>query len=124
MEISKLTSKVIGELGEKKRWRQYRARTKQLPETYRTAVDAFERYLMFAGQGGGVAMFEDLADLFEQSAADATPIHDVVGEDPVEFIETFARNYREESWMNRERARLVSAIEHVGDNGKEEQGLR
>ncbi|MFI6793991.1 hypothetical protein [Streptosporangium canum] len=32
-------------------------------------------------------MFEDLADLFEQAAADGTPIREIVGEDPVEFVE-------------------------------------
>ena len=35
------------------------------------------------------AMFEDLADLFEQAAADGTPIREIVGEDPVEFVEAF-----------------------------------
>ncbi|WP_062993905.1 DUF1048 domain-containing protein [Nocardia anaemiae] len=110
---SKVISKVIGDIGDKRRWRQYQARAKQLPEPYRTAVDAFQRYLMYAGSGGGVSMFEDLIDLFEQSAADRTPIREVVGEDPVEFIETFARNYQEESWINRERNRLNSAIERA-----------
>lgn len=110
--------KVIGDLGEKRRWRQYKARAKQLPESYRTAVDAFERYLLVLGPGGGVSIFEDLLDLFEQSAADRTPIQEVVGEDPVEFIETFAQNYQEDSWKNRERERLISAIERAaGDTG-------
>ena len=34
-------------------------------------------------------MLEDLADLFEQGAADGTPIREIVGEDPVEFVEAF-----------------------------------
>jgi DNA-binding ferritin-like protein (Dps family) len=38
-------------------------------------------------------MLEDLADLFEQGAADGTPLRDVVGEDPVEFAEAFLANY-------------------------------
>jgi DNA-binding ferritin-like protein (Dps family) len=38
-------------------------------------------------------MLGDLADLFEQSAADGTPIRAIVGDDPVEFAETFMRNY-------------------------------
>ena len=38
---------------------------------------------------------EDLADLFEQSAADGTPIREIVGEDPVEFAEAFLPNYPE-----------------------------
>ena len=33
------------------------------------------------------SLFEDLADLFEQAAADGTPIREIVGEDPVEFVE-------------------------------------
>lgn len=120
MSISKLTSKVIGDIGDKRRWWQYKARAKQLPEPYRTAVDACERYLMYFGSGGGVSLFEDLIDLFEQSAADRTPIREVVGEDPVEFIEAFARNYQEESWINRERKRLTDAIERAAseDAGK------
>ncbi|WP_405164427.1 DUF1048 domain-containing protein [Nocardia sp. NBC_01499] len=113
---------MIGDLGEKRRWRQYKARTKELPESYRTSVDALERYLMILGPGGGIAIFEDLIDLFEQSAADRTPIREVVGDDPVEFIEAFARNYQEDSWKNRERKRLTDAIDRAaGDHaGKTE----
>ena len=48
------------------------------------------------GKGDSVlSMLEDLADLFEQSAANGTPIREIVGEDPVEFAETFLRNYSE-----------------------------
>jgi DNA-binding ferritin-like protein (Dps family) len=37
-------------IGDKRRWRQYKARVKALPEPYRTAVDAIEHYLMYFGQ--------------------------------------------------------------------------
>jgi len=122
MSISKFTTKVIGD---KRRWRQYKARTRQLPDNYRAAVDALERYLMYLGPADGnsaASMFEDLADLFEQSAADGTPIREVVGEDPVEFIEAFLRNYPEGQWRSRERERLISAIERAAgeDTGREE----
>ena len=40
-------------------------------------------------------MLEDLADLFEQAAADGTPIREIVGDDPVEFVEAFARELLE-----------------------------
>ncbi|QIS21350.1 DUF1048 domain-containing protein [Nocardia terpenica] len=111
---------VTGSIEGKKRWRQYKARTKQLPENYRTAVEAFERYLMYVGPSGAdsaVSMFEDLIDLFEQSAADRTPIRDIVGDDPVEFIEAFARNYQEGDWRNREKERLTDAIERAAGEG-------
>jgi DNA-binding ferritin-like protein (Dps family) len=55
----------------------------------------------------------DLIDLFEQSAANGTPIRQIVGEDPVEFIETFVRNYPKGQWIIRERERLTNAIERA-----------
>ena len=122
MSISKFTSKVIGD---KRRWRQYKARTRQLPESYRTAIEAVERYLMHVGgRGDGSAwasMFEDLADLFEQAAASGTPIREIVGEDPTEFVEAFVRNYPEGSWIMRERNRLTTAIDRAAgeDDGSE-----
>ena len=69
-----------------------------------------------------MSMLEDLADLFEQSAADGTPIREIVGEDPVEFAETFLQNYSEGQWINKERERLTKAIDRASgeDSGKEE----
>jgi len=104
-------SKVIGP---KKRWRAYKARVRGLPPNYRAAVDAVERYLMHfvpADGDGAASMFEDLADLFERTAADGTPIRTIVGEDPVEFAEAFAQNYSQGGYVPaRERKRLTDAI--------------
>jgi DNA-binding ferritin-like protein (Dps family) len=111
MFISKVTSQVIGD---KRRWRAYKARVRQLPPDYRTAVDAIERYLMLFGPMDGdsaASVFEDVADLFERAAADATPIRDIVGEDPVEFVDALVRNYPKGGYVDRERERLVNAIE-------------
>jgi DNA-binding ferritin-like protein (Dps family) len=63
-------------------------------------------------------MLEDLADLFEQSAANGSSVRAVVGEDPVEFVEAFIRNYDEGSWLRAERLRLVKAI----DDAESEEG--
>lgn len=109
--------RVTGALEEKKQYRQYKARTTQLPESYREAVAAFDRYFMYRGSitKGDVLvrMLEDLADLFEQSAANGTPIRAVVGEDPVEFAETFLANYSEGQWIDKERQRLTAAIDRA-----------
>lgn len=83
-------------IGPKRRWRAYKARVRQLPENYRTTVDAVERYLMFFAprdRDCAESEFEDLPDLFEQAAADGTPVREIVGDDPVEFVETFVANY-------------------------------
>lgn len=111
--ISRFTDKVIGD---KRRWRAYQERTKQLPENYRTAVEGLERYLMYTGPGDGdrlMTMIEDLADLFEQSAAAGTPVREIVGDDPVEFAEAFKRNYGLSQWLSKEQQRLTSAIERA-----------
>ena len=105
-------SKVIGP---KRQWREYKARGRQLPPSYRTALDALERYLnYYGGTGGdGTVLYGDLVDLFEQGAANGTPIRDIVGEDPVDFIETFVRNYPKGQWIIRERDRLTKGIERA-----------
>ncbi|MHB1088969.1 MAG: DUF1048 domain-containing protein [Acidimicrobiales bacterium] len=114
---TKWIEKLVGPLDQKRRYRQYKARTRQLPAKYRTAIEALERYLMHAGLGGDgdnvVSMFEDLLDLFEQSVAEHTPIREIVGQDPVEFLESFVRNYPDGQWRIRERTRLINAIDGV-----------
>jgi DNA-binding ferritin-like protein (Dps family) len=116
---------VTGSFEDKKRYRQYKARTKQLPGNYRTAIEALDRYLMYFGSitKGDILteMLDDLIDLFEQSAAAGTPIREIVGEDPVEFAETFLANYAEGQWIKKERERLAGAIERAAaeDTGKE-----
>ncbi len=107
-------------IGGKRRWRQYRARVQALPEPYRSAVDAIERYLMAFGRGDGTGwakQLEDLADLFEQAAADGTPIREIVGEDPEEFVEVFVQNYPEGQWVVREQERLRNTIARAAGEG-------
>ena len=102
-------------IGDKRRWRAYKARVKKLPPDYRAAVDAIERYLMYFGgvadADSAASLFEDIADLFEQAAADETPIRDIVGEDPAEFVDDLVRSYTQGGYIARERARLVKSIE-------------
>ena len=111
-------SKVIGP---KRRWRAYKARVRQLPENYRTTVEAIERYLMHFGPMDGdsaASLLEDVADLFERAAADGTPIREIVGEDPVEFVEALIGNYEKGGYVTRERERLTNAIKRAeGEEG-------
>lgn len=106
---------VTGSLEQKKQYKQYKARLSQLPGGYREAAAALDRYLMYYGSisNGDVllTMFGDLVELFEQSAADGTPVRGIVGDDPVEFAEGFLRNYAGGQWINKERERLIKAID-------------
>ena len=106
---------LTGSLEQKKQYKQYQARIEALPEPYVTAAQAFHRYFMYYGgitDGDTLlAMFGDSADLWERAAADGTPLREIVGDDPVEFAETFAQAYAGKKWIDKERAHLTKAIE-------------
>jgi DNA-binding ferritin-like protein (Dps family) len=113
---TKLLEKVVGPLEQKKRWRQYKARVDALPDSYRTATKAIQRYSYYFGGGtgeGSMQMLEDLADLFEQAAASETPIREIVGENPDDFAKEFFANYPKGQWIIRERDRLTKDIERA-----------
>lgn len=115
---------LTGSLEQKKQYRQYKARIEALPEPYRTAAKAFERYLMYNGgitDGDAemmITMLGDFADLWERAAADGTPVSTIVGDDPVAFADAFAEAYAGKRWIDKERVRLTKAIE---DATREEQ---
>lgn len=106
---------LTGSLEQKKQYKQYRARIENLPEPYAAAAKAFERYFMYDGGITDAAtlltMLGDFADLWERAAVDGTPVREIVGDDPVEFAETFAQSYLGTRWIDKERARLTEAIE-------------
>jgi DNA-binding ferritin-like protein (Dps family) len=117
--MTTLVDKIVGELGDKRRWRAYRARVKALPVGHRTASEALERYVTYFGMitKGDIptdvlmSMLEDLADLFERAAAQEAPVRTVAGVDPVEFAETFFRNYSDGRWISKLRDPSLSSIE-------------
>ena len=118
---TKWIEKVTGSLEQKKQYKQHRARIDGLPEPYATTAKALERYLVYyAGVTDGetlITMIGDLADLWERAAVDGTPVRQIVGDDPVEFAETFAQSYLGSRWIDKERARLDEAIEAAERQG-------
>ncbi|MFD4295385.1 DUF1048 domain-containing protein [Rhodococcus sp. NPDC058505] len=108
---------ITGSLEQKKQFKQYRARIEALPEPYATLAKALERYLTYyAGVTDGdtlVTMYVDAADLWERAAADGTTVRAIVGDDPVEFAETFAQAYTGKRWIDKERTRLTRTIEDL-----------
>jgi len=112
---AKCIDALTGSLEQKKQYKQDKARIDGLPEPYATAAKAMHRYFMYYGgitDGDTLTtMFGDLADLWERAAADGTPVRDIVGADPVDFAETFAQAYGGTRWIDKERSRLVQAID-------------
>jgi DNA-binding ferritin-like protein (Dps family) len=106
---------LTGSLEQKQQYKAQRQRIDGLPEPYAATAKAFERYFTyFGGVTDGdtiVTALGDLADLWERAAVDETPIREIVGDDPVEFAETFAQAYVGTRWIDKERARLTRAVE-------------
>lgn len=108
---------LTGPLEQKKQYRRDKARIDVLPQPYRGAAQALQRHFVYyAGITDGdttVTMLSDLADLWERAAADGTPVRDIVGPDPVDFAETFAAAYTGTRWIDKERQRLVDAMDQA-----------
>lgn len=108
---------VTGSLEQKKQYRQYKARIEALPEPYRAAAKAVERYFMTVGgmtDGRSLLqMLTDSADMWERAAADGTPVRDIVGEDPSAFAQEFTAAYSGKQWIDKERERLNKAIDEA-----------
>ncbi|QDE33468.1 DUF1048 domain-containing protein [Microbacterium foliorum] len=106
---------ITGSLEQKKQYRDAKKRIDALPEPYRSVASAQHRYTMYYGgitDGDTlVQIFVDLADLWERAAIGATPVTDIVGDDAVEFAETYARAYGGTQWIDKERARLIKAVD-------------
>jgi DNA-binding ferritin-like protein (Dps family) len=111
-----------GSLEQKRQYRRCKARIKALPEPYCTVARALQRYYMVYGGviDGEVAikMWGDFLDLWERAAADGTSVHAIVGDDPVEFAETFAGAYTGRHWIDKERAHLTKAVEDAERLGR------
>ncbi len=110
MGISEFAQKVIGD---KREWRAYKARVRALPEPYRVAIDGIERYLFHFGaveSDTSIAIFSDVADIFERAAADGTPIREIVGDDPSAFVDALIDNYEKGGYVAREKRRLDESI--------------
>jgi DNA-binding ferritin-like protein (Dps family) len=113
---------ITGSLEQKKQYKQYKARIEALPEPYGTAAKALQRYFMYYGGvtdgETAITMMGDFVELWERAAADGTPLRAIVGENPVEFAETFAQAYNGTQWIDKERARLTKAIEDAERGGQ------
>ena len=114
---------LTGSLEQKKQYKSDKARMEGLPTPYAEAAMAMHRYLMYAGgitDGDTlIRMYTDMADLWERAAIDRTPVRDIVGDDPVDFAETFAKAYAGREWIDKERARFSTAIERAAEKEKD-----
>ena len=93
-----------------------------LPVPYRGAAKAFERYFMYNGgitDGDTlVTMLSDFADMWERASIDGTPISELVCCYDMEFSEIYTESYGGVKWIDKERARLIKAVQEAEQEEK------
>ncbi|MEK5237485.1 DUF1048 domain-containing protein [Paenibacillus sp. FSL L8-0470] len=90
---------IIGDMEEKRAYKQMMKRVDALPKDYRFAFRKIQHYMFSVGPLGGgdmtiftdLTMFKDLVDLFEASAAEGRQVLDVIGSDVGKFSDEFMR---------------------------------
>lgn len=91
---------IIGDLDEKREYKQMMKRVDALPEDYNFAFKKIQKYMYTLGAPGGnmtiftdMTMFTDLVDLFEVCAIDGRKVIDVIGNDVDKFCDEFMSAY-------------------------------
>ena len=98
--IDRFIKLVIGDLEEKKEYRQMMKRVNTLPQEYRFAFKKIQRYMYnIGGINGDMAVFVNfkvfmgLLELFETSVAEGKNVIDITGSDVGSFADEFMAAY-------------------------------
>lgn len=98
--FNSITKLIIGDIEEKRTYKQMMKRADELPEDYRFAFKKIQKYMYSVGAPGGditiftdMTMFTDLIDLFEVSSSDGRKVIDVIGNDVGKFCDEFMNAY-------------------------------
>lgn len=97
---------------EKKDYRDYKNRVNQLPEQYKKAMNAIEKYMWNYAKGSG--MFEHIKgilEMFESGVSEGLTVREVVGNDLADFADGIIAEIPEETWIHDMRKKLRSTLE-------------
>ena len=108
--MNKIIEKIIGDLDEKKEWREIEKRAKALPEEYRNAYEKIKKYIWNSSAIETIKPFGVLVDMFEEGAANGKKVLELTGEDVAEFADELVKG--EKSYYERIRAKLNKEISH------------
>lgn len=102
--MNKFIDKVIGDLNEKKDYKQNEARAKKLPAEYAAAYKEIKHYLFSTS---GIISFEPLktlVEMFEEAAANGKSVTSITGPDVAAFADELVRG--EKSYYDTQRKKL------------------
>jgi len=106
--MSSIFEKIIGDLSEKKEWKQIEARAKALPEEFTVAYEEIKKYIWSTAAIETIAPLKNLVELFEEAAANGKGVLEVIGTDVAGFADELVRG--ETSYFERKRRKLNDDI--------------
>lgn len=95
---------IIGDLNEKKRYREAEKRALALPAEYSQAYKDIKTYLWSVSGIMSIEPLVSLVDLLEEAAAGGRKVIDVTGTDVASFADELAKG--ETSWKDQQREKL------------------
>lgn len=102
--MGKIINTIIGDLKEKKEYRENEARAKALPTEYAAAYKEIRNYLWNTSGILTIEPLKVLVDLLEEAAADNRRVTDITGPDVAAFADELVRG--EKSYFDDQRKRL------------------
>lgn len=99
-----IIDKLIGEVGEKKRFLANEKRAKSLPVEYHDAYENIRNYLWKTSGVESIDPLVSLVDLLEEAAANGRKVVDITGSDVAAFADDLVKG--ESSYKDQEREKL------------------
>lgn len=116
--MGKIINTIIGDLGEKKKYRENEKRAKTLPTEYAKAYKEIRNYLWSTSGILTIEPLVSLVDLLEEAAASGRSVVDITGPDVAAFADDLAKG--ESSWKDQQRKKLNKSIaDQTGKDGKQ-----
>ncbi len=114
--MKKIIDLIMGDIKDKKKYRENEKRAKSLPEEYADAYTEIKHYLWNTGMLT-IEPLVPLVDLFEEAAANGKHVLDITGPDVAAFADELVRG--EKSYYDQQRKKLNTTIaDKLGKLGK------
>jgi len=110
--MSKIISTIIGDLGEKKKYRDNEKRAKALPTEYAKAYSDIKHYLWNTSGILTIDPIVSLVDMLEEAAADGKHVIDITGPDVAAFADELVKG--ESSYKDQQRKKLNDKLNNNG----------
>jgi len=111
--MSKIINTIVGDLGEKKRYRQNEKRAKALPAEYAEAYKNIRNYLWTTSGILKIDPLVSLVDMLEQAAAEGKHVLEITGSDVAAFADEFVRG--EISYKDQQSKKLNEKMSKKGE---------